>query len=361
MSTATLTNVTPVRGVPDGKGNPDPAVRQAWLDQRASGITATEIRDWGMGSKRREIIAGKVTMETEDLSHIPAVAHGNRREPFIAEWIQERFGIAPCEFVYSHGDNPRHLASPDGVSLDPFTGALLVGGPDAVLSEIKTSKNDMNPGRLDDSRTLIEIDPESAFARANYYTQIQWQMYVMNAARCLFVWEQHNNKIDPETGTFAPIGPPEYAWIDRDQKLIDVLVNEVAPRALEEIDAARVAASVSDLPPASDLPSEHAMLVAELLKARDAEAIAKAAKDKAWKALQAHYLAEGAPDVSIDAGFAKLTVSTTTKLVDVIDMERARKRAPKLVAQYEALIKRYTRKEEKSSQGLTVTRSKEKN
>lgn len=356
--TATLTKTVPVRGVPDGKASSDPAVRQAWLDQRAGGFTATDARDWGVASKRREIISSKVTGESEDLTHIPAVNHGNRREPVIAAWIEQKFGIAPCDYVYSHSENPRHLASPDGVSLDPFDGSLLVGDATAALSEIKTSKHDLTPGRLDGNRILLEIDPNSKFASSGYYIQMQWQMYVMNATRCLFVYEQHTGEVDPETGTFTPAGPPEYAWIMRDQDLINVLVDRVAPKALEEIDAARAAATVGELPPASELPSEHAMLVAELLKARDAEAIAKAAKDKAWKRLQEIYLAEGAEDVSINAGFAKLTVSTSSRFVDEVDMERARKRAPQLVERYEALLKRYTSKKEKFNRTLTVTASK---
>lgn len=359
MTTAMLTNVMPVKGVADGKAANDPEVRQRWLDQRAGGLTATDIRDWGNGSRRREIIASKITGQSEDLNHIAAVAHGNRREPIIAEWIEQKFGIAPCDNVYSHGENPRHLASPDGVSLDPFTGALLVGGPDAALSEIKTSKHDLHPGKLDASRTLVEVDPESQFARTNYYTQIQWQMYVMNASRCLFVWEQHNGKIDPETDTFTPVGPPEYAWIPRDQQLIDVLVGEIAPKALAEIDAARATATVGELPPAGDLPSEHAMLMAELFKARDAEAIAKRAKDAAWKRLQEFYMSEDREDVSIRVpGLGSITTSTTERLVDVVDMDAARRRAPKLTAQYEALIKRYTKKQTKTNRTMTVVPEK---
>src|SRR5690606_38951656 len=102
--------------------------------------------------------------------------------------------------------NTRHLASPDGVSLDPFTRELIVGTDDAVLCEIKTATKDLNPGKIDAARVLVETDLRSVFAEKNYYTQMQWQMYVMNAVRTLFVWEQHDGKIDPETGTFTPLG-----------------------------------------------------------------------------------------------------------------------------------------------------------
>jgi hypothetical protein len=352
MTTSSLTDAVPRRGAEYDKERPE--TRVAWLDQRRGGITATEIRDWGNGSKRRDIITAKVTNEFTDLSHIPAVAHGNYREPIIAQWVEENFGIAPCNYVFSHHDNPRHLASPDGVSLDPFVGALVVGSSDAALAEIKTSIHDLTPGSLDGARVLIRVEPGSAFDRANYYSQVQWQMYVMNAVTTLFVYERHTGVTDPETGYFTPAGLPEWCWIPRDQALIDTLV-EQAERALEEIDAARLANTVGELPPASDLPTEEALLVAQLLAARDAEAVAAASKKQAWDALQALYLAEGKPDVSIDGGFARVTVSTTFGTRKVVNEEGMRAKAPAVVAKYEALRERYTSNEPTTSRKLTIT------
>lgn len=355
--TKLLTARRPIEGPSYDKAKPE--TRQPWLDFRAGGITATEIRDWGNGSRRREIIIAKVTGKTEDLSHVPAINHGNLREPMIAAWIERNFGITPCDAVFAHADEPRHLASPDGISLDPFSRELIVGTADAVLAEIKTSKHDLTPGRLDAESALISIEPGSKFDLSGYYTQMQWQMYVMNATRTLFVWEQHDGKIDPETGTYSPISIPRHAWINRDDALIERLVTEVAPKALAEIDAAR---NAGGMPPVTALPAEHAVLVADLLKARDDEAIAKAAKDRAWKALQSFYLSndeESRPDVTIDApGFAKVTVSTTTKPVRKVDMDGARAKAPALVAKYEALVERFTTVEQVSTQSLTVTAPK---
>lgn len=362
----TLTELKPVQGVSYDKSRPE--TRQPWLDQRRGGITATEIRDWGFAAKRREIITAKVTGIDDDASRFKPVGntgftldtyaqHGNRREPIIAAWVEGRFGITSCDHVYSHAENPRHLASPDGVTLDPFSKELVVG-PEAALCEIKTSTKDLNPGRIV-NHLLVEMAPGSTFEQKNYYTQMQWQMYVMNAARTLFVWEVHDGKINEETGTFTPVGPPQWCWIQRDEKLIDLLVNKIAPAALAEIDAAIETSTTGDLPPASDLPSEHAMLVANLLKARTAEAVAKAAKEQAWKALQDHYLANGSPDLTIDAGFAQVTVSTTRGTRQVVDEDGMRAKAPAVVAKYEALRERYTRIEETESRKLTVTEKKD--
>jgi hypothetical protein len=362
----TITNDRPIKGVAYDKN--DPSTREPWLEQRRGGITATEIRDSGSGSKRRKIITAKVTGVDDDMGNVKVqgrehtlgtyARHGDLREPVIAEWIEQNYGITPCNNVYSHAKNPRFLASPDGVTLDPFTGELVVGTEDAVLAEIKTGVKDLTPGKLDAAGILIEVEPGSQFDLKGYYLQMQWQMFVMNATRTLFVHERHDDTIDPETGTFRPAGPPQVAWIMRDQAIIDVYAGRVAPQLLAEIDAARLA-NQGGMPPASELSAEHAVLVADLLAARDAEAVAKAQKEKAFAALKDFYAGEGKPDVKIDAGDAWVTVSTTEKTVQEFNKDAALKRAPKLIAQYEALVKRYTKPVPKKTQSFTVTAKKE--
>lgn len=364
--TTTMTNLVPIKGPEYDKTKPE--TRQPWLDFRRPGITATQVRDWGTASKRRQIIDEKVSGIFEDLSHLPYVDHGNRREPIISDWVQGKWGITPTGATYAHPENSRHLASPDGVTIDPFTGELVVG-EDAVVLEIKTSKHDLTPGTLTDDRMLVEIAKGSHFERSNYYTQMQWQMYVMNAAMTLFVYEQHDDKVDPETGTFTPIGVPQYVWVPRNDVLIDVLVNKVVPKALAEIDAALTALRVNELPPASGIPAEDMVTVQALFAARQAEAVAKKAKENAWVTLQERYL--GGEDVTHDLGIGTLTVSTSTptaktETVEVTDWDAMRKRAPKLVAQYEALLARHTKPEVRiipagePVQRLTVTEKKAK-
>lgn len=299
----------PIEGPSYDKTRPE--TRQPWLDFRRPGLTATMIRDWGTASKRRKILEEKATGVFEDLSHIAAINHGNLREPMISAWIESKFGISPCEATYAHPDNTRHLASPDGVSRDPFSGALLFGTDDAILAEIKTSKHDLTPGTLDENRTLIEIAVGSDFDRSGYYIQMQWQMLVMKSPLTLFTWEQHDNKIDPETGTFSPIGVPQYAWIPRNQAFIDMLLEKVAPKALVEIDKA-LAMQADELPPASDFPTEHAVWAQNVLKARQDAGVAEALRETNWDNLAQVYLDPEADDVQHDLGFAMLTISTST-------------------------------------------------
>lgn len=375
-----MTQAAPIKGPEYDKLRPE--TKSPWLDFRMGGITGTEIRDWGNPTKRRAILHEKVTGE-RDLDRdrrLPTgftlddyATHGNRREVILGEWVQAHFGIEPCSAVYAHPQNTRHLASPDGISLDPFTRELIVGTDDAVLCEIKTATKDLSPGKIDAANVLVQVNPKSVFAEKNYYTQMQWQMYVMNAVRTLFVWEQHDGKIDPETGTFTPLGPPQHVWVPRDQALIDVLVEKVAPAALAEIDAARKATTADGLPPAGAIPAEHAILMADYFKSIEAEKTAAAAKKKAWDALKAEYVGKDKPDLSMTTpGLGKLTVSTTEKIVDEFDEERARTKAPKsyeqierkraqiekLTAEVAAFERKYSTKIPVREQRLTLTADK---
>lgn len=378
--TVTLTDVRPIMGPLDGKGSPDPAIRQGWLEFRWGGVTATDIRDCGTASGRRKIIQEKVTGEQERHGDIKVrgrdhtlddyAEHGNRREPVIAEWVRGRFGIEPCSNVYTHGENTRHIASPDGITLDPYTRELVVGTDDASLCEIKTGVWDLNPGTLDENRVLIEVDPRSKFADKGYYVQMQWQMYVMNAVRTLFVWETHDDTIDPETGTFRPVGPPQWAWIPRDQALITVLAERVAPKLLAEIDAARLALRSTELPPASDFPAEDAVIVADYLKARTTESQAKSAKEAAWRLLNDKYVGDGKPDMAkADLGFAYFTVSTSTPTPTVTkamvtDWDAVRAGLTEAQRKkYDALVAKHTTEvatvhEGKPVQKITITEKK---
>ena len=341
-----------------------PETREAWMNQRIGGITATEVRDWPAPAKRRQIIEQKVTRVSEDLSHIPAVNHGNLREPVIGEWMRRRFGIQPCDHVFSRADNVRHLASPDGISVDPITNELIVASTDAVLAEIKTSKHDLTPGTMDALRVLLEITAGSAFDRAGYYVQMQWQMYVMNANMTLFIYERRSETMDEATGTFEVLGIPEFCWIPRDDALIAKLVERADGEMLPTIDAARAAVD-SGIPPVSptDVSAEIRQLTADLLQARTAEATAKKAKEQAWEKLQAIYMAipEGAEtpeDQDIDLGFARITVNTTTKPKMVYNKEAAEKRAPGNIEKYNALVKRNTKPVDQTNTTFTITAKK---
>lgn len=330
--------------------------KPAWLEQRRGGVTATEIRELAKGSSafRRQLIVDKITGASKDLSGNRYVERGNVREPIIAAYLEANFEIEPCDLVYS-GADPRHLASPDGLSLDFRF--------DRITSEIKTSKHDLSPGEIVDNvftgRRPADFAPH--FASSGYYDQMQWQMHVMGGERVLFAWEQHDdNWPDPKPLHDRPL----WCWVPRNDERIGQLL-EVAERFFVEYDAARV----GTLAPSSSesVDTETAELVHALLKYRDDEAVAKKLKESTWAKLQERLLPTGTidDDKKLENAEATITVSTTEGgggFSDTVDLEGMKARAPRLVMQYEALRERFTTRVKApttSTTKLTITKKKE--
>ncbi|MCA0217959.1 MAG: YqaJ viral recombinase family protein [Actinobacteria bacterium] len=157
----------------------------AWLEARSRGVTATEVAKLVRGgiATRRSLLDTKLNGSTfTGTSH---TERGHRREPIIAAWITRRFGMAPNSCVWAHGDEPLHLATPDGLGED------LDGNPAGF--EIKSLTEDEED----------EIDGE-------YLDQCQWGMYVTDRSRWLIVWERVDEDGQP------PLNP-SHRWIERDE------------------------------------------------------------------------------------------------------------------------------------------------
>ncbi|WP_147917340.1 YqaJ viral recombinase family protein [Ruania zhangjianzhongii] len=182
-----------------GGGVVSSADRVAWLRARLWGVTATDARrlvtSRGKVSKQRtRLLAEKLSGRT--LPRLPQFAHGIEREPVIAHWVHQRFGIAPSGAL-CHGANHRHLATPDGLG-------------EHSIAEIKTSVADLD-------------------STARTYTdQLQWQLHVTGCEQVLFVVEhRHTMRRD-------------FRWVGRDEARIALLA-EHADTFLAELDAARAA------------------------------------------------------------------------------------------------------------------------
>lgn len=182
-----------------GGGVLSSADRVAWLRARLWGVTATDARrlvtSRGRVSKQRtRLLAEKLSGRTGP--RLPQFAHGIEREPVIAAWVHQRFGIAPSGAL-CHGVNDRHLATPDGLG-------------EHSIAEIKTSVADLDTT----ART--------------YRDQLQWQLHVTGCEQVLFVVEhRHTMRRD-------------FRWVGRDEARIALLA-EQADTFLTELDAARAA------------------------------------------------------------------------------------------------------------------------
>lgn len=177
--------------------------RDAWLAERAQGITATEVRDLakasGSEAAMQRILDEKRTPRSFDNKW---VAWGRKREAeFLAPWAERQFGIRPEHRVFHSVEDPRFLASPDGIGL--------IDG-EIVLAEDKTSKHDLS--RWDVLQDL------------GYADQVQWQMFVTSAVKTALIGEQHDDRWLDHGGEFPEPTPryldPSVTWILRDEQRI---------------------------------------------------------------------------------------------------------------------------------------------
>lgn len=303
MSTTTVSKLAEL----EARAGASDQDREAWLAERRTGITATEVRDLWLekhGRKaytnRRELIGRKLGRipEVGDLSGVPVIGWGKDREPVIAAEIDRRFSIAPESRVFRSVENARKLASPDGVGVD-FDGEL-------VVSEIKTAGKDIAPGT-------------EAFDAKGYLAQMIWVMVVTGARRCLYA---HEYRLDSLGGGFEP-GLLRFWWIDWDEALAAELV-EIADAFLADMDAA--AAGELDEPV---IDEELDTLAVNYLRGLDLEKQAKDLKEPAYRAMF-ELLDAGEPVVQ-ESSLAR--VSFTPAIVEdqpvfELDLVRAKAAAP---------------------------------
>lgn len=167
----------------------DSTDRVAWLRARSRGITATDVARLATERSVQAVVLDK--LHGSRFAGNAFTDHGREREPEIAKWVQDGFGIVPSTALFHAANDRRHLATPDGL-------AVSAGGA-LELAEIKTTSS------------AWRSVPRS------YLRQVWWQQYVLGAERTLLVWEQHRD--------FVPVdAEPKYRWIDRDDNEIHVLV-----------------------------------------------------------------------------------------------------------------------------------------
>jgi len=280
MSTATKQHTLPIKGTSSDD-------REAWLEERSHGATATEVAKVinNRAADVRQIVIDKITGNWVDLTGNKFIDWGNEREPIIAGWVESKFGIVSNLHCYRSGDNPNYLATPDGFVDDAFMN-------ERSVSEIKTSKNDLFPldtARPESGHATLSVDvandllenSRSKFWASGYYDQMQWQMFVMGADRCLFVFEQHKDDWVDNKPTPLPLVA---VWVERNNRRITKLI-VAADSLIKRVEQARV----EGLAPVSEIDSETADLIHGYLQGLADEKIGAALKKKNWDKLQARF------------------------------------------------------------------------
>lgn len=306
----------------EGRAGASDQDREAWLAMRRSGVTATEVRDIASGKKTvRDVVAVKLDPSLDSFSGNRFTDWGVLREPEIAKYVREHYGIEPEHRVFHAADNPRYLASPDGVGID-FTGAL-------VVSEYKTTGKDMTAGG-------------QAFIASGHRDQCLWVMRVIGAPECLYVWEE---RLDDGAGGFK-VGGLHFQWIEYDAERVAQL-EVIADRVLEALDG-----------DASPVDEELDTLAVNYLRFLGEESAAKKAKEGAFAAAKAHSkdLAAGGSEFQQVSALARVTWKGDRTVVEQrnvtsVDEDAARTAAPAVfeaVAKAELSVERAQKRLEKA-------------
>jgi putative phage-type endonuclease len=167
--------------------------REGWLEARRTGVTATQVAKAASGPGGFEQAVRDYREEFVEQDN-PFMKFGRDWEGPIASQLKRDFAIMPNDWLIAAKDNPRHLATPDGLDLEHST-----------IAEIKTTGKDWDAVKIP----------------VQYRRQVQWQLYVTGVERCVFAWMLREER----GGVFYP------AWftartvmIDRDEEMIVSLV-----------------------------------------------------------------------------------------------------------------------------------------
>jgi hypothetical protein len=175
--------------------------RNAWLEARNNGVTATNASKLVSIDSIESILKSKFF---DGFTGNAATEWGLEREPFLVAWS----GFENNKHLYSSAEEPRFMATPDGIRFGS-------GDCEGVLElcQVKTTGKPMKK------------------IPAHYIRQVQWEMFVMGAARCYFVVEEHEN--------FVPVNlEPTLTIIERDDEVIASL-KPLAHALLRRLDDAK--------------------------------------------------------------------------------------------------------------------------
>lgn len=141
--------------------------RQAWLARRQSGVSATDVARLARGGTNTwAAIRAEKAGKGRDFKNT-AMQHGKDREPVIARFADNMFGLHHSTALLAATDEPRFIATPD-----------LLG--DGEVGDIKTTVHDWQhvselPGR--------------------YVDQVLWQMRVTGFHSARLIYEPHENGV----------------------------------------------------------------------------------------------------------------------------------------------------------------------
>ena len=166
--------------------------REVWLGARRGAVTATEVAKAATPSGF--LLAAEERRNPTEIIPNAYMEFGTDNEAWIADNLKAEFGIFHNEWLIAADGNPLHRATPDGLSLDH-----------TEISEIKTGGKE------------AYVSPPIQYRR-----QIQFQLYVSGAERCLYAFMLRAEVNDVLVPAWLS---PKTQWVDRDEAMIRDLVS----------------------------------------------------------------------------------------------------------------------------------------
>lgn len=168
-----------------------------WIAARAKGITATAVAKAATPAGFRDVVEER--RNPQPIEPNDYMQFGIDNEDWIALELKAKFGLMPNNWLIAAEDNPRHMATPDALSLDHLT-----------IGEIKTGGTEpKNPSRA-------------------HRDQMQWQHLCVGSlhGKYAFMLRKEVN------GVYVPAWLEPKVWdVPRDEERIAVLI-EVAAQLL---------------------------------------------------------------------------------------------------------------------------------
>lgn len=166
-----------------------------WFAARRKGVSATSVARAAASERAFDAEVDQLVYPVE-ITDNDYMRFGREWEEWIIDNIPGEYGIVHNDWLVARDDKANHwqLATPDGGNTDW-----------SVIAEVKTTGKDW-----DGKQVPIQ-----------YRRQVQWQLYVTGAERCVFAWLL---RVDGPNGFQPGWFEPKHVIIERDYKMISELI-----------------------------------------------------------------------------------------------------------------------------------------
>jgi putative phage-type endonuclease len=177
-----------------------------WYKARQYGVSATTVAKAASGPAGYDAeLQNALFPENNEIPDNEYMRFGRDHEEWIVENLPQEYAIRHNDWLIRGDDDYRwHLATPDGLNADW-----------SVIAEVKTTGKDW----------------EGSAIPIQYRRQVQWQLHVTGAQRCVFAWLLRTTS---EFGDLTAAWlEPKHIIMERDEVMIADLI-EVAQRFITD-------------------------------------------------------------------------------------------------------------------------------